>query len=217
VLSPLQKLMLGIKDFGNTNFENKVIVSSNDEFEDLADSFNRMGGKLAEQFKTLETMGEIDRLILSSLDADNIVQIVLARIQEIINCDFIGIIVEDGNGELNRMYVRSLHDGKKIDEVSVFLMAKDLKLINSNPQGLVIDGNSIIPEFIDNLIYRGATGALLLPLFVDEELAAVILLGYKQLPEDSHTALQESRPEKPPRAITGAGRTQSHVRGCPVH
>lgn len=193
ILSPLQKLMLGIREFGNTNFENKVIVTSNDEFEDLADSFNKMGGKLAEQFKTLETMGEIDRLILSSLDADNIVQIVLARIQEIINCDFIGIIVEDGNGELNRMYVRSLNDGKKIDEVSVFLMAKDLKLINSNPQGLVIDSNSIIPEFIDNLIYRGATGALLLPLFVDEELAAVILLGYRQLPEDSHSALQESR------------------------
>jgi len=46
-----------------------------------------MGAKLSDQFQSLETMVEIDRLILSSQDAENIVQIVLVRIQEIIRCD----------------------------------------------------------------------------------------------------------------------------------
>ncbi len=193
VLTPLEKLMLGIKAFGNTNFENTVVVDSGDEFEELANSFNAMGGKLAEQFKTLETMGEIDRLILSSLDADNIVQIVLARIQDIIHCDSIAIIVEDGNGDLNRMFVRSLGDDKKIEEQDISLLAKDYKLLNENSQGLVINEYDRTPEFLDPLTNRGATGVLVIPLFVDEALTAVILLGFKHLPSDSHAALRESR------------------------
>ena len=102
ILIPLRKLTLAIQDIGNSNFDSKVVIESRDEFSDLADSFNTMGAKLSDQFQSLETMAEIDRLILSSQDAENIVQIVLVRIQEIIRCDQIGIASQDGDGQFTR-------------------------------------------------------------------------------------------------------------------
>ena len=106
ILIPLRKLTLAVQDIGNSNFDSKVVIDSKDEFSDLADSFNTMGAKLSDQFQSLETMAEIDRLILSSQDAENIVQIVLVRIQEIIRCDQIGIASQDGDGQFTQMVMR---------------------------------------------------------------------------------------------------------------
>jgi HAMP domain-containing protein len=146
ILTPLRQLTNAFKAVGDTNFEHRVEIDSNDEFEDLADSFNTMGMKLADQFNSLETMAEIDRLILSSQDAENIVRIVLIRIQDIIHSDQIGIAAQDTEGEFNTMFVRSSHhqQEEEVLEVKIEVRPQDYDLLNSNSKGVVL-GFGVLP------------------------------------------------------------------------
>ena len=45
-MGPLEKLRDGTRRIGNREFDTKVDVTSGDEFEQLADSFNEMSGRL---------------------------------------------------------------------------------------------------------------------------------------------------------------------------
>ncbi len=45
-MGPLEKLIKGTRNLANEDFEHRVIVSSQDEFGELAGSFNEMAGRL---------------------------------------------------------------------------------------------------------------------------------------------------------------------------
>lgn len=134
-----------------TNFQNTFLIitdiDSGDEFSDLADSFNTMGSKLADQFHSLQTVAEIDRLILSSQDASNIVQAVLVRINEIIECDQIAISVQNSDGKFDTMYSMT-HKSPEVTESSIELARNDIDLLESNRAGFTISKNQGAPDFL---------------------------------------------------------------------
>ncbi len=173
------------------------MIDSDDEFEDLADSFNAMGGKLSDQFRSLETMAEIDRLILSSQDAENVIQLVLVRIQEIIRCDQLGIASQDSNGQFTHMHMRGLapDDGpeSEIIEAEIELSSQDHGFLEQHHEGILIELNDSAPKFLKPLSSLGARGRLILPLFSDDALSAIVALGYAQLPENTEQLLLETR------------------------
>lgn len=195
ILIPLRKLTLAVQDIGNSNFDSKVAIDSKDEFSDLADSFNTMGAKLSDQFQSLETMAEIDRLILSSQDAENIVQIVLVRIQEIIRCDQIGIASQDGDGQFTQMVVRARAEQNQpeIIEAEIELLPADHEFLEQRQDGALIKLDQSMPLFLEPLTALGARACLVLPLFSDDALSAIVVLGYSQLPENPQRLLQETR------------------------
>ena len=195
ILIPLRKLTLAVQDIGNSNFDSKVVIDSKDEFSDLADSFNTMGAKLSDQFQSLETMAEIDRLILSSQDAENIVQIVLVRIQEIIRCDQIGIASQDGDGQFTQMVmrVRQNEPEPEIIEAEIELLPVDHEFLEQRQGGALIELDRGVPLFLEPITSLGARVCLVLPLFSDDALSAIVVLGYTQLPENPEQLLQDTR------------------------
>jgi nitrogen fixation/metabolism regulation signal transduction histidine kinase len=70
---PLEKLKEGTQRIAQGDFDSQVEVHSQDEFADLANSFNTMASHLGRQFKTLTAMVDIDRAILSALEIKKIV------------------------------------------------------------------------------------------------------------------------------------------------
>src|SRR5262252_448248 len=77
-LGPLEKLQEGTQKIGAGKFEDRVQVTSGDEFEGLAHSFNQMASQLGRQFNTLKAINGIDQAIFASLDREAIVDGVLA-------------------------------------------------------------------------------------------------------------------------------------------
>lgn len=67
-LVPLEKLQEGTRRIAMRDFDSRVTVTSKDEFEELATSFNAMAGRLGRQFNALTTISEIDRAVLSALE-----------------------------------------------------------------------------------------------------------------------------------------------------
>ncbi len=195
ILTPLGKLTTGIQEFGNNNFHNKVIIDSDDEFQDLADSFNDMGVKIADQFQSLETLAEIDRLILSSQDADNIVQIVLVRIHDIIGCDQIGIASQNKEGQFLKMYIRgdAQNAQSEILEAKIDLSQQDVQFLKDNADGVMVPLDFTAPLFLESLQDLGGAVCLVLPLFIEDGLSAIVALGYAEQPDNVDKLLEDSR------------------------
>jgi transcriptional regulator with GAF, ATPase, and Fis domain len=75
-----------------------VKVTSGDEFEELATSFNNMAKQLGRQFNALTTMAEIDRAILSALDTERIVRTVFNSMRQFLPYDSLSVTLLDPKG-----------------------------------------------------------------------------------------------------------------------
>jgi len=70
---PLEKLQQGTRRVANREFDVEVEIDSDDEFQELASSFNAMAKRLNDHFVSLATMIDIDRAILSAIETKSIV------------------------------------------------------------------------------------------------------------------------------------------------
>ena len=101
VLKPLEALRMATSLVGDGKLDNSVEIHSGDEFEELADAFNTMTGKLQWQFQQLEALAVIDRLILSSMDSQCAVNQVVDHVQAFLGCELLALCIEqDGYPQL---------------------------------------------------------------------------------------------------------------------
>jgi diguanylate cyclase (GGDEF)-like protein len=95
---PLDRLRDKTKRIAAGDFGGQIQVDSGDEFEELAGSFNAMAMALDHQFTTLNTMSDIDRLILSSASRAEIRKIVIQRFPDVLPCCSVGLSTVDATG-----------------------------------------------------------------------------------------------------------------------
>src|SRR5262249_19763028 len=79
ILVPVEELAAGARRVAHRDFSSRVEVKSKDEFGELARAFNTMSEGLGRQFAVLAALAEIDRLILSTLDTEQVVRLVIER------------------------------------------------------------------------------------------------------------------------------------------
>ena len=180
-LVPLELLKKGTHRIAMKNFDCRVDVKSGDEFEELAMDFNEMADHLNSQFKTLETKAEIDRAILSSLDARIIVETIIHGIYDWFDCDSVAISLTDSNqGNTARVYSNIYGHGKELFENSIEFRPFELETFNSNPEFLIADADKNRLSFLSTLVGQGIESFLILPIFVKLKLKAVITIGRSQ-------------------------------------
>jgi diguanylate cyclase (GGDEF)-like protein len=191
-LVPLEKLNEGTERLRNGDFETAVDIDSGDEFEELATSFNGMASHIRKQFGRLGTMAEIDRAILSTSDADYIVETLLRRIRELVACDVTWIVLMDkadpckaqlrlqGASETTAPRVITLRE----EERSELLEATDT---------LEFDDSRPLPSYVSPVTHHGMTHFLVLPVLIKETLAGVIGLGYRCAPELERDDIQTAQ------------------------
>jgi methyl-accepting chemotaxis protein len=86
-LKPLMALTKSAKHLMAGDFSKAIEIDSNDEFDALATTFNDMSERINEQFDKIKTLAKIDRLILSTPDADYIAEVLLEFIPTVIAAD----------------------------------------------------------------------------------------------------------------------------------
>jgi putative nucleotidyltransferase with HDIG domain len=177
-LGPLELLKEGTRRIARADFDCQVDVNSQDEFEELAESFNQMSSRLSRQFKTLVTKAQIDRAILSSLKTETIVKTVITRMRECFSYDAISIgLVESGSDNKIRMFTGTGKQGSEIISTYVSITAGELRQLNNNPEHLFIGAGQTFPEYLLPLSGRGINSLLVLPVFLKNNLAAILAFG----------------------------------------
>ena len=92
-LRPLELLTQATQHVSQRNFEAFRGMSWNDEFGELARSFDSMSQKLHRQFSALETFAEVDRLLLGNPDLNSILGTLLPRAVGLLGCDAISVVL----------------------------------------------------------------------------------------------------------------------------
>ena len=75
----------------------RLSVAASDEARDLVRTFNNSVGLLEEQFRALETLGEIDQMLLGSAELEQMLESILERVQTVTRCHSVGITLRDAD------------------------------------------------------------------------------------------------------------------------
>jgi diguanylate cyclase (GGDEF)-like protein len=176
-LEPLDALYSGTRRVADGQFDQPVMVTSRDEFAEVAASFNAMSDRIRRQFAALATAAEIDRTVLSSVDTRWIVRTVLERMRDICPCDEVGVTLLDvaGSDEVTT-WVPDAESMSRMASSSGVLAWADRNRLAEGPDAIEMDAASS-PPWLAALTLRGARSLVTLPLRYQGRLLGAITLG----------------------------------------
>jgi diguanylate cyclase (GGDEF)-like protein len=179
-LIPLERLKAATIKIAGGDFTSRVNFDSHDEFEDLADSFNEMTCKLRSQFNILSTMAEIDRQILSALDAEDIVGTALNRLPDILFCDLISIArINPETYYVSDILTRRTGKDTRTIKGSIQLSLQDVLDLLATQNGVIeTDNRGKFSAYLYRIGVSGSWRYLIIPVVVNGILSSIICLGY---------------------------------------
>jgi diguanylate cyclase (GGDEF)-like protein len=180
-LSPLSVLREGALQLGGGNFESRIVVDTNDEFEELADSFNGMAEKLGIQFRFLKAMAEIDEILLSSSNPSHMIEIVAQRLPQLITADMAAFFVCDVDyAEQGRLY--STQHGHLAEPIVCRAdFNKEFLARISEEEHFTLEESEERPAFLDQLA-RGIGAVHLFPLHFEQRLLGCLCVADGNFP-----------------------------------
>jgi HD-GYP domain-containing protein (c-di-GMP phosphodiesterase class II)/HAMP domain-containing protein len=198
-LGPLSELHNGTRRVAEGEFGSRVEVASGDEFEELADSFNSMAQRLQVQFQALETIGEIDRAILSALESEKVIETALEGTRDLLPCERAAVCRLDWLGSREgRLRVVSAGEGPVGPPLKVHLSADDLALLGEAEVPTLLEDSGLAHAFLGEDPEEGRSSVTLLaPLRLQEGLvgyAAVLAeaeAGFSSADEDHFRQVAE--------------------------
>ena len=132
-MRPLDLLAQATKRLAHRDFEAFRGMSWNDEFGDLARSFDTMSGKLKVQFAALETLADVDRLLLHTPKLEQILDTLLPRIASVLGCDSVSVLLFDPDSDkLARAYDFCISESSQLP---VRRIATDLAALRTAYEG----------------------------------------------------------------------------------
>ena len=180
-LQPVILLKEGTTRLAGGDFSTQVTVQSDDEFAELADSFNGMTEKLSQQFHMLETISAISQAILSSHEPAAMVKIVQSRMTETIACDAIGMTLlnpeDTGPTELSVRYIQNQSDETKTYQCQ--LSPDHLAAMTAHPHHMVATAASL-PSYLSLMMRPGLSLFIIFPIIVNEIVSGALVLAYRQ-------------------------------------
>ena len=195
-LVPLEKLREGTHRIARKDFTSRVLVTSGDEFEDLAKSFNVMAARLGQQFNALKTINKIDSAILSTLETEEIVRTVLTQMRTLIRCTGVSVHLFDFDDPRKaRTYLEAIDGDDDLVVETTTLTDEEAEELRHNPESLLFSDISDVatPSYVQAMARRGMRSFLVLPIVLKEHLSGIICLGYVAMRGLSQEDVQQVR------------------------
>jgi len=179
ILIPLKKLISGTRRVANREFNEKVEVKSNDEFFDLAQSFNAMSERLKRQFSAFTILSNIDKLILSDTHGEDIYFTVLKNIQDVAPCDIASItVLELDAPRRGKTYISEQNISTENNNRRILLSDDDIKTLHSPTNYNDMLQQAKGQHFLAPIKDFGAEHVCVFPVTVHEKISAIISLGF---------------------------------------
>lgn len=188
MMSPLNKLrkqLLKYNDHVNNQQEQH-------ELDTLLHSLNTLEHNILEQQKTNSTLAKIDKLILSSIDVKTIMSTIAIRMKKLLCAQEVLIYVKD--------FKQSKYPERYFKLKSFLTIQQQKYLLSINEYNLLLNcGNHLL---IDNIVHKEfkrlvkehhAIFSLYLPIFINSELTAFVMITYQQLPRYTKKTLTQAR------------------------
>ena len=165
----------------------QISVSSRDEFEDVASSFNAMAEQLSGHFESLSRLAEIDREILSATEETRMVETLAIRASEIYPSDAVAVLIDaPADGAIPRL-LWFTQKGVSEARTTPLLEAEQAEL-RRGPLQLHIELGPRTPRYLSSIPEPGLAKAVILPL-----LNGPTLLGRSRSVTERRSRAREDR------------------------
>jgi len=176
-LKPLMLLTKAAKNLVAGDFSKTVELDSNDEFGSLATTFNDMSGRINRQFKKIKAMAKIDRLILSTPDADYIAEVLLEFIPTVVAVDNAAILlISTESLQPNMLIYNEGELNGNIKKTNIVVSDSEIKEIIDTDKILIktrIDKNS----YLAPLLKLGCSHFMISPLKDNDGILGAVCVG----------------------------------------
>src|SRR3984885_15599991 len=178
----LRALAEGLRTLRTRQFA-PLEVSAVDETKLLVDEFNRTAVNLGEQIHALETLAQIDHLLLRSVDLEHVLDAIMSHLQSLTHCQSVGITLRDADAP-GRGRVFLTASGLSEQPVSRIALDGDmLQALAQQSSGItVVRCEESRHSFLKPLADTGATLFWVWPVIVAERLEAILAVGYLEAP-----------------------------------
>jgi diguanylate cyclase (GGDEF)-like protein len=183
ILVPVEQLAGGARRVARGDFTARVEVRRKDEFGELAKAFNTMSERLGRQFAVLAALAEIDRLILSTSDTEQVIRLVIERVSGLSSADFVSVtLLDHDNPDLARTYIRGASPVDKVSMTRQQLSAGDRYALQSSPEFDWRPLTGVDPAYLRPLHQVGMSSAYVQSIVWRDAVCGVLALGYKEAP-----------------------------------
>ena len=194
-LRPVTVLQEGTARLAAGDFTTRVTVNSDDEFHDLAASFNSMTGKLSQQFHMLETISAISQAILSSHEPAAMIKVIQSRIIDTITCDAVGMtLVDPEEGGSAVLWVRIIHGQSDHESQTYPCQFSDdhLAVMKAHPNHFIATA-STLPPYLTSMQKPDLSLFVTFPIIVNEIVSGMLVLAYRQRHKPPADSLAHAR------------------------
>lgn len=186
---PLERLRAATRRIAAGDLDAVVTVDSDDEFGDLAVSFNGMAGALERQISLLRSLDAIDESVLGARDSSTSIDDAVSRLSAALRASRVSIArvtdQDTGTLEIACLHVR---EGARRTLQGVLSPSERDELLHSSREVLLQGGTDTRSYVPPPIVARGAAPTrrasgeqlLVLPLLHDHALVGVVTLSYDQ-------------------------------------
>ena len=169
---PLDELMKGIERITNNDFKTPVLVETQDEFNQLANSFNFMSSKVSNQIDFLSAISAMDQHILASMPIKNLLFNIISKLNNNINFENVSLIVMDEhNKSKGTIYCNDAH------EMPVDMLIEEgsqLKITRVT----CINNDEHLPSYLSSIKSDLVSTYAVIPVLVADKLEAILVFGF---------------------------------------
>ncbi len=185
---PLEKLKEGAIRLSQRDFNARVEISSGDEFEALAVTFNNSAASLGRQFRAMEAMAEIDRAVHSSLKTMDVIIMALKRMFPFFSCDsiFIGLI-DKKKTDIMHVFYCTEPMCEKLSQDFLKIASDDLIMLSEKFDYYISEITEWSPSFLPCGLVQNFRHFIVLPVYLNTTVKGIICLGHK----DAHMYTSE--------------------------
>jgi HAMP domain-containing protein len=192
-MGPLDALDAGTRRLTEGNFTQPVQVTSGDEFEGLANSFNRMAGELAHQFGTQQALQEVGRAALEAEGPETVLTALFARSRVLVGDGQLSVALcrPDDERAWRVVSARAHAAGEPPHEVRPD--PDEVDELRAHPAGFVLPADRARRSYLPESVVTGGAEVIVLPLMRNGALGGALVLQQMGLSGGSTDALSAAR------------------------
>ena len=193
-LTPLEELMRGIQRIYNNDFKHPVVVTTDDEFRQLADSFNSMSTRISQQFEFLTTMSDIDQLILSNGTIKDIIATIISQANQTTQSDTMNVaMLDEQNDELLEIYSEDIHHIHGVSMTPHSIQRGSIDDLINKKVAIYAITDTKIPNYLKPLTPEDLSCFALVPIQFNDKLKAILIFGFRNsvITQGIHFRLRE--------------------------
>jgi signal transduction histidine kinase len=148
-LVPIEQLREGTRRIAAKDFKNHVQITTNDEFEELGSSFNKMASSLENHFQTMTMLNRIGIALSAEKNNNQLLELILIAAKNITNADSCALYTLTKDNQLRLLIMR-------IDSLNLLMDSSDDVLIplydkEGNPNTGIVAAYSALKDVTVNI------------------------------------------------------------------